>query len=48
MFLRMTGQTILAAIVIALLAAGWQMMTRSGVAGVGGPATVEQVHHDDD
>lgn len=46
MLLRMTGQTILAAIVIALLAAGWQVVTRG--ADIGGSATFEQVQHDDD
>jgi len=44
---RVARQTIVAAIVIALFAAGWQLATGTDAAGAGGTST-EQVHHDDD
>jgi hypothetical protein len=48
MLLRVARQTIVAAIVIALMAAGWQLATGADAAGAGGAPTLARVHHDDD
>lgn len=48
MLLKFTQRTIVAALLIALLAFGWQLVTGGGGADVRGPATIEKVHHDDD
>jgi hypothetical protein len=48
MIMRTAGQTFAAAIIVGLLAAGWQLAAGSGAAAGGGATALETVHHDDD
>jgi hypothetical protein len=48
MLLRVATQTIVAAVVIGLLAAGWQLTVGSDGTADGGTTRLDRVHHDDD